>query len=44
MRHGAHPSHFVYMVESFRINPEFSILRLTSIESQPQNAELGRLL
>ena len=31
-----------HMGEVFRINPEFRILRLTSIESQPQNAELGR--
>ena len=37
-------------VKVFRIIPEFRILRLTfyrlsiySIESQPQNAELGRL-
>ena len=27
----------------FRINPEFRILRLTSKESPPQNAKLGRL-
>ena len=26
----------------FRINPELRILRLLSIESQPQNAKLGR--
>ena len=25
------------------LNPGFRILRLTSIESQPQNAELGRV-
>ena len=29
-------------VKVFRSNPEFRILRLTSIESQPQNAELRR--
>ena len=29
-------------VEVFRIIPEFNILRLTFLESQPQNAELGR--
>ena len=29
-------------VKVFRRNPEFRILRLTFIESQPQNAELGR--
>ena len=28
----------------FRIIPEFRIFRLTSIESRPLNAELGRLL
>ena len=31
-----------HMGESFRINPEFRILRLTFHRSQPQNAELGR--
>ena len=29
-------------VKVFRIVPEFRILRLTSTESQPQNAELRR--
>ena len=36
-------SGYLHMGESFQINPEFRILRLTSIESQPQNPELGRL-
>ena len=31
-------------VKVFRINPEFRILRLTFMESQPPNAELRRLL
>ena len=30
-------------VKVFRIIPEFRILRLISIESGPQHAELGRL-
>ena len=30
-------------VKVFRINPEFRILMLTSMKSQPQNAILGRL-
>ena len=30
------------MGESFRINPEFRILRLTFQESQPQYAEYGK--
>ena len=42
-----YPLFFLLIGEVFRIIPEFSILRLTfcrnNTESQPQNAELGRL-
>ena len=31
------------LVKNFRITLKFRILRLTSMESQPQNAELGQL-
>ena len=45
-QHGDLKEAFVHIawVKVFRINPEFRILRLTfCVESQPQNAELGRL-